>query len=388
MSQGIIPKQSDARQPRRAIAPRPLPDLRTNAPVHGNSRVCQTGRGKNKYKETVMPSQFGRALRAYSVAAALCATAPLASLCAAPAAYAETITVTHYGAEFYGAPYAVALAKGYFKARNVDITGFLTSTGGGTSVRNTLAGDLPFGEVALSAAVQAINAGQPLVIIGGGVQSVGDEMWIAKKGSPIRSIQDLVGKKVGFTSPGSVTNMLILMALKAAHIDRSKVTLVPAGGVGANLSAVVNGALDAAMCAEPVWTENAERVQPVFWVRDILPGNMMQTVTVTTADYAKAHPDTLRALLAARREGVQFIKAHPDEAADITAKAYNGDAQIYRTVFKNFLQQNYWDEGKFDYDAMNHMVEGLQIVGQIDGPVDWAKMVNASFLPADLQPTQ
>ncbi len=280
------------------------------------------------------------------------------------------------------------MAKGYFKARGLDITGFLTSTGGGTSVRNTLAGDLPFGEVALSAAVQAINAGQPLVIIGGGVQSVGDLMWISKKGSPIRSIQDLVGKKVGFTAPGSVTNMLILMALKAAHIDRTKVTLVPAGGVGANLSAVVNGALDAAMCAEPVWTENTERVQPVFWVRDILPGNMMQTVTVTTADYAKAHPDTLRALLAARREGVQFIKAHPDEAADITAKAYNGDAQIYRTVFKNFLQQNYWDEGKFDYDAMNRMVEGLQIVGQIDGPVDWAKMVNASFLPVDLQPTQ
>src|ERR1041385_1714968 len=83
-------------------------------------------------------------------------------------ARAETITVTHWGAAFYGAPYAVAMAKGFFKKRGVDITGILTSAGGGTSVRNTLAGDLPFGEVALPAALMAINSGQPLKIIGGG----------------------------------------------------------------------------------------------------------------------------------------------------------------------------------------------------------------------------
>ena len=71
----------------------------------------------------------------------------VAVLMAAGAARADTITVTHWGAEFYGAPYAVAMDKGFFKAHGVDITGILTSTGGGTSVRNTLAGDLPFGEV-------------------------------------------------------------------------------------------------------------------------------------------------------------------------------------------------------------------------------------------------
>ena len=37
--------------------------------------------------------------------------------------------------------------------------------GGGTAVRNTQAGDIPFGEVSLAAAVQAINAGQkPLAL--------------------------------------------------------------------------------------------------------------------------------------------------------------------------------------------------------------------------------
>src|SRR5450759_1856106 len=120
-----------------------------------------------------------------------------AMLCAAATARAETITVTHWGAAFYGAPYAVAMEKGFFKKRGVDITGILTSQGGGTSVRNTLAGDLPFGEVALPAAVEAINSGVPLRIIGSGVQTVADILWMAKRGSPLHGIKDLVGKKVG-----------------------------------------------------------------------------------------------------------------------------------------------------------------------------------------------
>ena len=96
-------------------------------------------------------------------------------------ARAESITVTHYGSAFYGAPYAVAMAKGFFRERGVDITGILTSAGGGTSVRNMLASDLPFGEVALSAAVAAINHGQPLKILFGGVDTIDDIVWIAKK---------------------------------------------------------------------------------------------------------------------------------------------------------------------------------------------------------------
>ena len=34
--------------------------------------------------------------------------------------------------------------------------------------------------------------------------------------------------------------------------------------------------------------------------------------------------------------------------------------------------------------SMNHMVEGLQITGQIKGDVDWPKYVDTSYLPADL----
>jgi NitT/TauT family transport system substrate-binding protein len=320
-----------------------------------------------------------RMLRATS--AALLLVASLAG------ARAETITVTHWGAQFYGAPYAVAREKGFFKEVGIDISGFLTSTGGGTSVRNTLAGDLPFGEVAPPAAIEAIRAGQPLKIICAGAESVADILWIAKPDSPMSSIKDIEGKKIGYTSPGSVTNMLILMAMKAQGVDASKVTLVPAGGIGANLTAVLSGAIDAGMTGEPIWSQEKAKVKPVFWTKDVLPPQMTQTVGIVTSDYAKDHADKVRAIIEGRREGVKFIAAHPDEAADITAKAYSIDAHLTREVFRHFLEIHYWSEGGFDYKAMDRMVEGLEIVGKLKEPMDWPKVVDTSFLPRDLHAT-
>ncbi len=298
-------------------------------------------------------------------------------------ARAETITVTHWGGQFYGAPYAVAMDKGYFKAHGVDIAGILTAPGGGSAVRNTLAGGIPVGEVSLAAAVQAINAGQKLLIVGGGAQSVGDQLWIAKRGSALHSIKDLVGKKVAFTTPGSVSNMVILMALQSAGLTPQQVTLVPGGDVGACLAAVVNGAVDAAFTDETIYKNNEGTVQPVFFVRDVMSPHMQQTVVITTSEFAKAHPDTVSGILLARSEGLAWLSAHPDEAARITAAAYNNpDRNAYLGTFKDLLAIGYWSDGTLDREGMNRMVEGLRITGQLKSDIDWSKLVDTSYLPA------
>ncbi len=304
-------------------------------------------------------------------------------------ARAETITVTHWGGQFYGVPYAVAMEKGFFKKNGVDVTGILTAAGGGTAVRNTLAGGIPFGEVSLAAAVQAINSGQKLIIIGAGSWSVADQMWLVKKDSPLKSIKDLAGKQIAYTAPGSVSNMLILMALKANGMTPQQVKLVPAGDLGANIAAVGSGAVDAGFSDELIYAQNKELVKPLFMVRDVLDPRMMQTVMITTAEYAKAHADIIKGLINARREGLAYMLDHPEEAADITAKAYNNPhTDLFRDHIRELISVNYWSDGRLDYPSMNHMVEGLQITGQIKGDVDWSKYVDTSYLPADLRPTQ
>ncbi len=306
-------------------------------------------------------------------------------LLAARQAAAETITVTHWGGQFYGVPYAVAMEKGYFAKHGVDVTGILTAPGGGTAVRNTLAGGLPFGEVSLAAAVQAINAGAKVVIVGAGAQSVADQTWVVKTDSPLHGIKDLLGKKIAYTAPNSVSNMIILMALKASGMTAQQVHLLPAGDLGANLSAVMSGAVDAGFSDTLTLAQNPTLVRPVFWVKDVISPRMMQTVLITTTEFAAAHPETVKALIAGRREGLAYAMQHPDEAAEITARAYNNpDATLLRVHMKELVADNYWSDGKLDFDGMNHMVEGLQITGQLKGDVDWSRMVDQSFLPPDL----
>ena len=311
------------------------------------------------------------------------AFAALALACSV-SAWADTITVTHWGGQFYGVPYAVAMEKGFFKQHGVDVTGILTAPGGGTAVRNTVAGDIPFGEVSLAAAVQAIDAGQKLVIVSAGTQSVADQLWAVKKGSALTGIKDLVGKRVAYTAPNSVSNMIILMALKANGLSAQQLRLVPAGDLGANLSAVTSGAVDAGFTDTLTFSQNPDAIQPVFWVKDVMSPRMMQTVCVTTVAFAHDHPDVIRGIIAARKEGLEYTRAHPDEAADILAKAYsNPDAALYRTHMKELVANDYWSDGRFDYEAMNHMVEGLQITGQLKDAPDWSTMVDTAFLPPD-----
>ncbi|MGD9768452.1 MAG: ABC transporter substrate-binding protein, partial [Pseudolabrys sp.] len=82
-----------------------------------------------------------------------------------PTARAERVTVTHWGVLMYGAPYAVAIDKGFYKEQGLTIDGVLTSQGGGTTMRNVMASELPYGEVALSAAIAANKQGINLKII-------------------------------------------------------------------------------------------------------------------------------------------------------------------------------------------------------------------------------
>src|SRR6202521_5098767 len=91
-------------------------------------------------------------LRSWLTAAVLAAVAT--------SSHAEEIAVGNYGVSANGMPFGVALVKGYFKEEGLNITGLISSAGGGTSLRNMLAGGgVPYGEVNPGVVVSAILAG-------------------------------------------------------------------------------------------------------------------------------------------------------------------------------------------------------------------------------------
>jgi NitT/TauT family transport system substrate-binding protein len=158
-----------------------------------------------------------------------------------------------------------------------------------------------------------------------------------------------------------------------------KVETVAAGGIGGGLTMVEQKAVVAAPVMDPIWSKVSGKFKPVFLVKDELPP-MVQTVGVTTVEYAKANKDKLRKLVQARKKAVAFVYANPEETAKIVAKQYGADEKVILGAVKNLIALKYWSAGDFEYDAMDHMVKGLQIVGEIDGKVDWSKIVDEGYL--------
>jgi NitT/TauT family transport system substrate-binding protein len=305
---------------------------------------------------------------------------------AASAANAVELAITHFGVGMYAVPYAIAKNKGWFKEAGIDVTGFLTSAGGGTTVRNVLASELPYGEVALPAAIAAIQQGLDIKIVHAGVVSFADQVWITRKDdTSIKTVQDLKGKKIGYSSPKSVTDMVSTIMLNDNKLT-GQVERKALGGVGPGLTVLREKGVDMFYVTEPAWSAEKNNYRQVFNSADWVP-RATQTVGVAKTDWIKSNGDTLKKLIEARRRGIEFIKTNPDEAAQIMAAEYKIPLEQAKSALATVkdVPGGYWSRGDFDKVGMDAMLRGLQLVQAIEpGEFDWRRVVDESALPADL----
>ena len=320
-----------------------------------------------------------------------CRLATLALALALPfAAHAEEIVVSNYGVTTNGMPYAVAMAKGFFKQQGADVTGILSSDGGGTTVRTLLGGNLAYGEINPTATVIAIQQGADLKIVSDNVQTVAEFIWAVKPDSPIKTVADLKGKKIGYTNPRSTSQALAILVLEKAGMKPTDAELVKTGGFGEGIVALDLGAVDITPIPEPLWSTHQAKYRAVVRASELLPP-LDNVVGVTTGKAAKERGDFIRAVIRARRQAVDFMYANPDESADIIGKAYNLTPEVAKSAVKNLLGSHeksgvrYWSGGDINMKALNEMMRAQKIVGALKDDPDWSKIIDTSFLPDDLK---
>lgn len=300
-------------------------------------------------------------------------------------ARAEDIVVTHYGSLLYGVPYAIAKEKGYFKEAGVDITGILTSKGGGTSVRNMMAGETLFAEVALPAALAAIKEGFNIKIISGGTNGR-SSFWVTRVGEAIDKPADLKGKRFVYSRPKSVSEAITLSALKTWDITAADVKMVAIGDFGAGLTALEHNKVDVAIIPEPIYSQKEKagtKYKTLGWIDEKLPA-YAQTVGIATDEAIAKKGAQLKAVIEARRKGVEFLHANPKEAAQIVAKAYNLPLDVTTSAINNIMKMNptWWSRGDLAMPLMQSMADALGSVGALQLPVDWKAAIDPKFAPA------
>jgi len=301
---------------------------------------------------------------------------------ASPAA-AERLVISNYGVSSASLPWAIALKQGFYKDEGLSIDSIIGSTGGGTTIRNMLATELPFAEVSLPAAIAAIEQGVKLKFILNSSNAQDELAWVVKRDSPVKTLADLKGKTIGYTSPKSVTEMIVRTIVKRAGIY-DDVKFLATNGVANGMTMLTHGGLDAAALSEPVLTKQADKYRVVIRVSDHLP-EIAWAVGITTPEYAAKEPAKLRALLKARRRGVDFIVSNPAEAAKIYADVFGVEPAIARTVLDQLSKTQFWARGKFSKKGLDTMIEGMVLVGALDKPFDAEAHIDRQFLPPDQQ---
>ena len=167
---------------------------------------------------------------------------------------AADLLVTQYKNDPSGAPYGIALEKGFFRTHGLDITGIISGAGGGSSVRNAMASDLGYGDVTAAPVIAAAEQGQDVKIVGITSRSLADLVLIVMPDSQIRTAADLKGKKFGISNPKSLGEMMGVLVMEKAGLKQGDVQMTALGSLSGALTALENvmlplelaGSLDAA----------------------------------------------------------------------------------------------------------------------------------------------
>jgi NitT/TauT family transport system substrate-binding protein len=310
------------------------------------------------------------------------------TLAAGNAADAEEIAVGNYGSSANGMPFGVALAKGYFQEEGANVTGLIASEGGGTSVRNAMAG-VAYGEANPGAIAVAIQQGADLRIVSDNVLTIAEFAWFVKMDSPIKTIADLKGKKIGYTNPRSTSQALDILMLAKAGLKPEDAELVKTGGFGPMVAALELGQIDVAPVTEPLWSKIKDKFRVLITGADALPP-LDNVVGVATAQATATRGDFIRAVIRAGRRALVFPRNHPEQAGEIISKPFNITPEVATSAIKNLINSTtqgipYWGDGDVHLDGMKRIIEVQKSVGALTGDIDLSKVIDTQFLPDDLK---
>jgi NitT/TauT family transport system substrate-binding protein len=209
---------------------------------------------------------------------------------------------------------------------------------------------------------------------------------IVMPNSPIKAIQDLKGKKFGISNPKSLGEMTAVLALEKGGLKPDDVQRVALGNLAGTLTALENNVVDVTSIPGILFLmRGGESKYRVIMGPKDLPA-LPPAVGIATGDLMKKNPDKIRAILAGRREAVKFINEHTADASKILETVYAplppNDVDM---MMQQLVEANFYSEGRIEMPLLQNAVRAMKYVGMLDKDVDLTKMVDASFLPSDLQ---
>jgi NitT/TauT family transport system substrate-binding protein len=233
-----------------------------------------------------------------------------------------------------GAVAELGMRAGIFKTYGIDLE-ILWSSGGGETMQAVISGSVDIGMAAGTLGVLgAFAKGATIRIIS--AQATGDDAyWYARADSPVRSMADMKGRTMAYSTAGSSTNSNVL-----ALIDHFNVAARPVstGGPSPTFTMVMSGQIDAGWSAPPFGIEAARKGEiRVFVQATDLPSIKNHTVRVNVANLQslQSKPQVYARFGKAYRETIDWMYASED-ALKIYAEFAGVSIEVARQIRTDF----------------------------------------------------
>ncbi|WP_219214539.1 aliphatic sulfonate ABC transporter substrate-binding protein [Variovorax boronicumulans] len=178
-------------------------------------------------------------------------------------------------------------------------------------------------DVADTVPVFAQAAGAQLTFVAQEAPSPAAQAIVVREDSPIRTVADLKGRKIGFAKAAGVHYLLIAALDKAglSFKDIEPAYLTPADG----RAAFEKGAIDAWVVWDP-FLSAAQRQSKLRVLADGTGIASYQRYYLASTKFATARPDVLRVLYAELAKAGRWVKQYPKDAAALLAPVWGIDA--------------------------------------------------------------
>ncbi|HXP29530.1 MAG TPA: ABC transporter substrate-binding protein [Stellaceae bacterium] len=249
------------------------------------------------------------------------AAAALATIAAATAAQAESLKVTVGQKGFWNADFPeFAKMAGFFKDADLDVE-IIYTEGGAATLQPVISGNVDIGMTnGTLGVIAAFVKGAPIRVVSAETTGATDIFWYARADHGIKTLADAAGKTIGFSSPGSSSNLELLALLAQAHISAKP---VPTGTAPATMTQVMTGQIDVG------WTV------PPLALADVEAGKL--TIVARGADIAAMRDETVRV-------NVASVEALKTKRAAI-ARFIEADARAIDWAYKDPRAMEYFAQG-------------------------------------------
>jgi NitT/TauT family transport system substrate-binding protein len=237
------------------------------------------------------------------------------------------------------APLYLANQDGFFKQEGLEVNITVAASGAAT-ITKLVAGeaDIIFSSYVGLFVAQSKNAADIKLVADAVSAAPNSLMLMATPNSSVKTVQDLAGKKIAITAPGTASDTLTKAIMKANNVDFSKVTWVPMG-FPEMPTALSKGDVDAAFMSEPVLTQAAKTTgaTPIVDVASGPTADFPVAGYAALGKFASENPKTVAAFQRAMKKAtdettdrakvepivVKYAKVDADTAALITLPNYH-----------------------------------------------------------------